>query len=166
MKATKPKSMRETLQDNAKAHAFLAAQMGKEVPEQFKAPEAVQRKERVKSEIPTESEEQRLFVKWFRQQYPKVLIHSIPNGSHLAGGYISAGKLTAEGMVPGMPDLCIPAWDLYIEFKRIKGSVTSDEQKDIAAQLLAMGKKHFFAFGFDDARIKLQLTIDKLVTNQ
>ena len=47
MKAIKPKSMSETLRDNAKAHAFLAAQMGKEVPEQFKAPEAVQRKERV-----------------------------------------------------------------------------------------------------------------------
>lgn len=77
--------------------------------------------------IPTEHEEQRELVRWFRQTYTDVRIFAIPNGS---GRSKSAGaRLKAEGVSAGVPDLFIPGWRLWIEMKRIKGGSVSLEQK-------------------------------------
>ena len=74
---------------------------------------------------PLESAEQVAFVQWFRMAYPGVLIFSIPNGAHLAGtiGQRAAqiARLKAEGMTPGVPDIEVPAWNLYVEMKRQRG---------------------------------------------
>jgi hypothetical protein len=38
--------------------------------------------------------------------------------------------LKAEGVSAGVPDLCIPAWKIYIEMKCRKGGKVSPEQAD------------------------------------
>lgn len=81
--------------------------------------------------IPTEHQEQREFVKWFRQNITKetgVRIFAIPNGGYR--GAATAGKLKAEGVTAGVPDLFIPEWLVWVEMKRIKGGMVSEEQKD------------------------------------
>ena len=58
--------------------------------------------------IPTEHEEQREVVRWFRQTYKGVRIFAIPNGG--ARSPATAGRLKAEGVSSGVPDLFVPAW--------------------------------------------------------
>ena len=78
--------------------------------------------------IPTEHEEQREVVRWFRQTYKGVRIFAIPNGG--ARSPATAGRLKAEGVSSGVPDLFVPAWGLWVEMKRTKGGAVSSEQKD------------------------------------
>ncbi len=78
--------------------------------------------------LPTEHEEQRELVRWFRQTYKGVRIFAIPNGGQRSRA--TAGRLKVEGVSPGVPDLFVPAWGLWVEMKRQKGGVVSAEQKD------------------------------------
>lgn len=78
--------------------------------------------------LPSEHFEQRELVRWFRQTYKGVRIFAIPNGGIRSRA--TAGKLKAEGVSAGVPDLFVPAWGLWIEMKRQKGGVVSAEQKD------------------------------------
>jgi hypothetical protein len=91
----------------------------------------------VKNEIPTEHEEQRAFVKWFRQHCKGVRIIAIPNGG--ARSISTAARLKAEGVSAGVPDLFIPEWNVWIEMKRKKGGVVSPEQTDWIAYLRSIG---------------------------
>jgi hypothetical protein len=129
---------------------------GKPFPEDMKAPDRKPVKVRsapTKSEIPLEHEEQKNFVKWFRQQYPGVLIFAPPMAAVRSNN--QAAWLTAEGMVKGIPDLHIPEWKTVIEMKRIKGSTISKEQYWMEAHYKRIGWTHFFAYGFEDARQKI-----------
>lgn len=81
-----------------------------------------------KPTMPTEHQEQAAFVAWFKLQFPHVRIAAIPNG--IRSSIRQAVKAKRDGMSKGFPDLMIPAWNLYIEMKRIKGGVLSPEQKD------------------------------------
>ena len=87
--------------------------------------------------IPTEHEEQREFVCWFRRTYPEIRIFAIPNGGFR--GKSQAGRLKAEGVSAGVPDLYIPEWALWIEMKRQKGGSVSLEQKDWHEYLISIG---------------------------
>jgi len=103
--------------------------------------------------IPTEHEEQRQLVSWFRKTYPDVRIFAIPNGG--MRNKTTAMKLKAEGVSSGVPDLFIPAWALWIEMKRTKGGSVSLEQKDWHAYLISIGHKVLIAKGFEDAIDKM-----------
>lgn len=148
------KTLRDTLLENQKAEKSWAAMFGKPLRDDLEpVKEKRGRKPSVPSQIPTEHQEQVAFVKWFRIQYRGVRIFAIPNAAMRSHGL--AAYLKAEGMVPGVPDLCVPEWNLWIEFKRIKGSTTSEEQHDWARYLVGIGHHHFFAFGCDDAMAKV-----------
>lgn len=82
----------------------------------------------IKKTLPTEHQEQAAFVQWFRLQFPAIRIMAIPNG--LRTSMMQAIKAKREGLSAGAPDLFIPAWGLWIEFKRSKGGRLSPEQKD------------------------------------
>lgn len=89
-----------------------------------------------------ESRLQQACVRWFKYQYPTHLIYAIPNGGNR--GRIEAGILIGEGVLPGIPDLCIPVpksiyHGLYIEMKDGKNGSLSDKQKDIIPRLKAYG---------------------------
>lgn len=100
--------------------------------------------------IPTEHEEQRELVRWFRQSWPGVRIFAIPNGG--ARSKATAGRLKAEGVASGVPDLFVPAWRLWIEMKRAKGGSLSHEQKDWIAYLQSVGYWVIVGKGADDAK--------------
>lgn len=69
-------------------------------------------------------------IKWFRLQYPKLLIYAIPNGG--ARNVVVASKLKAEGVLSGIPDIHIPIASkgyhgLYIELKSGKNKPTENQ---------------------------------------
>ena len=99
--------------------------------------------------LKSEHYEQREFVSWFRKTYPDVRIFAIPNGGWRSR--ITAAKLKAEGASPGVPDLFIPAWLVWIEMKRSKGGVLSDKQKDWKKYLLSIGHTFILANGKEQA---------------
>lgn len=112
------KSLRDTIAETQQgmdswANAFGKPKQDMGVPE-AKKPRAPSKP----SEIPSEHEEQKSFVKWFHVQYPKVLIFAVPNAA--MRDFKLAAWLTSEGMFKGIPDLHIPAWKTVIEFKRIR----------------------------------------------
>ena len=118
---------------------------------------------RPKPVAPLEHHEQVAFVQWFRLQHPRVLIYAIPNGASLAGDEkqraILMGRLKAEGLTPGVPDLHIPAWSLYIEMKRVRGGRISPEQREIHAELRASGNTVIVATGSMDAIGQLRVIL-------
>lgn len=112
--------------------------------------------------IPTEHEEQRELVRWFRQTHKGVRIFAIPNGG--ARSIATAGRLKAEGVSSGVPDLFIPAWRLWVEMKRTKGGSVSAEQKDWLKYLEEVGYCVKLCKGAEDAKLQIQafVTIENL----
>lgn len=103
--------------------------------------------------IPTEHEEQREFVKWFRQTHNGVRILAIPNGG--VRNIATAARLKAEGVSAGVPDLFIPAWMMWIEMKSQEGGVVSKHQKDWIAYLRGVGYIVLVCKGAEDAKRQL-----------
>ena len=99
----------------------------------------------------SEHVEQREFVSWFRKRYRPTRIFAIPNGGKR--GKAEAMRLKAEGVSPGVPDLFIPAWKVWIEMKAVGGKA-SDEQADWAVYLEGEGYQVWFCWGFEDAQKK------------
>jgi len=64
--------------------------------------------------------------------------------------------LKAEGVSPGVPDLHIPAWKLWVEMKRSMGGVVSPVQRDWIAYLQGIGHQVIVGHGFEDARAKIE----------
>lgn len=82
--------------------------------------------------IPTEHAEQVAFVARCRRE--NIFVFSIPNGVNLSDSkqrFAEIEKLKAEGMVPGICDLFIPQYKLFIEMKRRDGGVVSESQKKV-----------------------------------
>jgi VRR-NUC domain len=103
--------------------------------------------------IPTEDEEQMLFVQWFRRSYPDVRIFAIPNGGYRSTS--QAALLKATGVSAGVPDLFIPEWKLWIEMKRIKGGTVSQDQKDWIKYLNDIGHTAIVCKGFEEAKSRI-----------
>ena len=108
--------------------------------------------------LPSEHVEQREFVSWFRKTWPGVRIFAIPNGG--LRNKAVAQKLKAEGVSPGVPDLYIPAWKLWIEMKRQKGGRLSEDQKDWAEYLEGVGDTVIVGYGWLDAIDKVNCFLD------
>jgi len=102
---------------------------------------------------PSEHEEQREFVSWWRKTQPDILF-AIPNGGQR--GKREAGRLKLEGVLPGVWDLFAPERGLWIEFKRADGGTLSAEQKEFGGAMLAAGYRCMVAWGCDDAIRQIQ----------
>jgi hypothetical protein len=108
---------------------------------------------------PSEHDEQVGFINWFRAKYPSVLIFAIPNGEKRA---ISVAKrLKAEGVVRGVPDLYVPAWNLWIEMKRASGGRLSPDQKEMINYLESIGNTVIIGKGASDASKKVLEFMEK-----
>lgn len=99
--------------------------------------------------LPTEHQEQREFVSWFRKTYPGVRIFAIPNGGRRSK--TEALRLKLEGVSPGVPDLFVPAWSLWVEMKRQKGGRVDPDQKDWHSYLVGIGDNVIICKGCQDA---------------
>jgi hypothetical protein len=100
------------------------------------------------------------------------LLFAIPNGAHLGAerkqlakggsvalGAIRARKLKAEGMRPGVPDLCLPVacggyHGLFVEMKTESGKVRPEQEEWIEA-LREQGYCAVVARGDEEARAVL-----------
>lgn len=90
------------------------------------------------------------------------LLYAIPNGGQRSKA--TAGKLKAEGVKPGVPDLCLPVavgvWHgLYLEMKADRGRV-SPEQREWLEALAAAGYAACVCYGWWAARYAVQLYLD------
>lgn len=106
-----------------------------------------------------ESEHQRLVVKWLRARGHRCF--SVPNGAVLGGSkYAQLGKLKAEGMSNGVPDLIIspPVGDRVctaLEMKSLTGKV-SGEQQEWLDELERWGWRVLVAWGHEQAIKRLR----------
>ena len=111
----------------------------------------------------SESTEQQAVVQWFRMQYPKHRLISIPNGQWVAlKGYRKfklIEKYKAEGLTNGVSDLflCVPKngySGLWLEMKaRGKGVKSlSDDQALWLSDMEKIGYKAEWAAGFEQAK--------------
>jgi hypothetical protein len=87
-------------------------------------------------------------------------MYAIPNGTKLYGTLreraIQAAKLKAEGMKPGVPDLCLPVsrgpyGALYIEHKSEHGTVKS-QQNEWHTALTVYGNRVTVSRSFEESR--------------
>lgn len=108
----------------------------------------------MKDKCQLEHAEQVTLVNEFRKKYPGVLIFAIPNGGkrHIS----TAIKMKAEGVLPGIPDLFIPAWRCFVEMKKQKGGKVSPEQKSIMAELVRVGYACIVANGWEHGMKQLE----------
>lgn len=109
--------------------------------------------------IPTEHQEQVSLFEWSAWQeglWPELrLLHAIPNGGKR--DIRTAAMLKAEGVKPGVPDICLPVprggkHGLYIELKRRKGGTVSKEQEAWIRALMEQGYSCAVCYGWDQAR--------------
>jgi len=98
--------------------------------------------------------EQARVVSWFRQTYADTLIFAIPNGGLRSKS--QALKLKVEGVVPGIPDLFIPAWRVWVEMKKEKGGVVSKEQQNMIKYLQSVNYCVIVCLGAEDAKTQLR----------
>ena len=107
----------------------------------------------LKATLPTEHFEQCDLVRWFRRKYGPVRIFAIPNGGYRS--MTTAGKLKAEGVSAGIPDLFVPAWRLWVEMKRQKGGRVSPEQADWIIYLESVGYTCLVCPGSQNAQAQI-----------
>ena len=114
-----------------------------------------------KMPVPTEAQEQMTLFSWAAMQsgkYPELnLLYHVPNGGsrHKA----EAGRLRAEGVKAGVPDLCLPVargqyHGLYIEMK-VGKNTTSDSQEWWIEHLRKQGYKVAICYGWEEAAAEL-----------
>lgn len=101
--------------------------------------------------IKSEFEEQCEFVQWFKKTYPGVVIMSIRNhGSRTPRERVDQIR---EGLHPGAADIYIPKWHLWIEFKKSKGGILSEQQEKFMDYVVReCGDSWILAEGFEKAK--------------
>lgn len=112
--------------------------------------------------IPTEHQEQCAVVRFFDLTHKehRGRLFAVPNGAWLAGNPRTRAALVSkakrEGVRNGVPDLFLPIarggyHGLFIEMKRLKGGVTSAEQKSWHQYLNEQGFLCVVCKGADNA---------------
>ena len=89
-------------------------------------------------------------VKWFRYQYPHLVIYAVPNGG--SRNVCEAQRLKSEGVLAGVADLTIllpQGKSLYIEMK-VKGNRQTPNQKEFQQKAEALGHKYYVCYSFED----------------
>lgn len=118
----------------------------------------------LKKAVPTETSEQIAFVAWFKSNFPDVVIMMIRND-----GYRTAREKPEQilmGLHAGAADLYVPAWHLWIEMKRIKGSHTSDKQLIFRDYVMSIGDSHIIGIGCEHAKAQVLANLDFLLNKK
>lgn len=98
-----------------------------------------------------EHAEQVDFITRLRGAWPDIWVFAIPNAGKRPGR--RGKRLVREGMEEGVPDLCIPAFRVFVEMKRKDASPSEfkPKQREWVAYLNRWGFKAYVAHGADDA---------------
>ena len=98
-------------------------------------------------------------IRWFRRQYPKIRLHSIPNGALIGGKnkFAVLNMLKATGLLKGCPDLFLPKprggfHGLYIEMKVGKNK-PSPEQKAFIDDLIKDNYGVICCYSFEEFKL-------------
>ena len=107
-----------------------------------------------------ESNLQSACVRWFRLQYPNLVIYAVPNGG--SRNVREAQRLKTEGVLAGVADLVVllpQGKSLYIEMK-VKGNKQTLNQKEFQQKAEALGHKYYVCYSFEDFEkvVKQELT--------
>jgi hypothetical protein len=113
--------------------------------------------------VPLEHDEQVGFINWFRSRFPYVLIFAIPNGEHRA--ISTAKRLKAEGVTAGIPDMYVPAWNLWIEMKRREGGRLSEDQRGVIDYLQSVGHYVIIGKGAKDASRQVLMHLENMAAD-
>jgi hypothetical protein len=117
---------------------------------------------RRKPRVEREHGEQVALVTWARYESGRMpelaLLFAIPNAGKRSRG--AGGKLRAEGMKAGVPDLCLPVarggyHGLFIELKA-KGGRPTDEQKAWLRALTCQGYYACICVGWEAAKKRVE----------
>ena len=109
--------------------------------------------------LPTEAQEQATLFQWAAwaaRVHPELrLLYHIPNGGSRDAR--EARHLKAQGVRPGVPDICLPVprgeyAALYIELKRRQRGRVSEEQKAWLSALERAGNRAVVCNGWSAAR--------------
>ena len=105
-----------------------------------------------------EHEHQVAYFRWLGYKHPNLLAYAIPNGG--LRNKAVAGKLKAEGVVSGIPDIFVAHPNgthhgLYIEMKAEKGR-PSKSQVEIKARLELAGYRVDVCHGWHEAMAATQ----------
>ena len=106
----------------------------------------------------SEHDEQVMFIKAFEERWPEYRILAIPNGAR-TNSMQQAAKLKREGLRAGVPDLFIPALNVWVEMKTPHGKVSA-EQQDWIEYLNSIGHIVIVGYGARDAFGKLLYFIE------
>jgi len=113
-----------------------------------------------------ESQFQSLCVRYFKKEYPKILIYHVPNGGQRNA--VEAMNFKRMGLMAGIPDLVIPTHSkakrfnaLFIELK-VKKNKQADRQKHIEQWLVEMGNCVAVCYTFE----QFQKTVYDYFTNR
>ena len=103
---------------------------------------------------PSEYEEQKTFVNWFKFNFQDLIIFSIPNDGKRSNG----NRMVDTGLMSGISDLCIllpNGKSLFIEMKKEKGGKLSPNQLSFIDKSQSLGHTVLVANGCNDASKKL-----------
>ena len=108
---------------------------------------------------PLERDEQELLFEWAEYatcSHPELaMLFAIPNGEYRTPK--TAHNLHLQGVKAGVPDMCLPVprggyGALYVELKRRRGGVVSEQQRAWIDALNRVGNKAVVCKGFDEAK--------------
>jgi hypothetical protein len=116
----------------------------------------------------SESQHQRALIEWARRSratYPELrMLFAIPNGGKR--NPVTAAVLKAEGVLAGVPDLCLPVkrgpyGGLWIELKRPReggkvGGVLTESQRAYQGDLMAFGQCVGTCWGWLEAKTLIE----------
>ena len=104
-------------------------------------------------------------VKWFRLQYPNLVIYAVPNGG--SRNVREAQRLKAEGVLAGVADLVImlpQGKSLYIEMK-VKGNRQTQNQKDFQKIAETLGHTYAVCYSFEEFKDIIEKEMKKIIYN-
>ena len=104
-------------------------------------------------------------VKWFRYQYPHLIIYAVPNGG--SRNVREAQRLKAERVLAGVADLVImfpQGKSLYIEMK-VKGNKQTDNQKEFQKIAETLGHTYAVCYSFDEFKEIIEKEMKKNIYN-
>lgn len=113
--------------------------------------------------VPSESQEQKWLFEWARLRERAVpelkLLFHIPNEGKRTKA--TGGKMVAEGLKSGVPDLFLPVargcfHGLFIEMKRVKGGRVSLSQHDWITELVRQGYRCAICRGWEEAKDEIE----------
>ena len=100
-------------------------------------------------------------VRWFRYQYPHLVIYAVPNGG--SRNVREAQRLKAEGVLAGVADLVVmlpQGKSLYIEMK-IKSNRQTENQKDFQKKATSLGHTYVVCYSFEKFQKIIENQIQK-----